>query len=621
MNTMISKKIFAFFATLLVLVSIYIIYLYGVLAFEPVTDNPNPMAQFTRGEILDRNGKPLAISTNFYHLSVTPFAVKKPRLMAQLFAPVLEMDEEEIFQKVTEATRVFYLKKRLDITSYDTLQNIIRENDLTGVRFDKIPGRIYPENDLAAQLIGFMGDSGDGLAGVEYSMQAELEPKYGATAETSRPGQNVYLTIDADLQYKLEKIAHKAMADTHAESMMLLAADAKTGEILSYVSLPSVNLNEYTDSSVEQRQDRPATYAYEPGSVFKIFSVASVYDAGLISHDEIFVCDGKYDVKTSNGERVTITCLDHHGAITAEQALQYSCNDALAQISAKVNSEYFLSKIRALGFGEKTGIELPSETAGLVRSTTDRLWSGRSKPTIAIGQEISVSALQMVQATTALTNGGVPVKLSVISRITDKDNNEVFTHIPEYKEPVFSPVTANYLLQCMKSTAQVGTGYRAALGDISVGVKTGTAQMIDSTTGGYSETDFLSNCVAVFPTENPEIILYIVITKAKGETYSGRIVAPVVRETADVIIDHMGMTREGAASLSHSGVIAVPGENLPEFTDVLPDYAGASKRTIVSLFQKTDWEISIVGNGYVVQQNPPAGTPITENMKIEFYLE
>ena len=115
--------------------------------------------------------------------------------------------------------------------------------------------------------------------------------------------------------------------------------------------------------------------------------------------------------------------------------------------------------------------------------------------------------------------------------------------------------------------------------------------------------------------------MYIVITKAKGETYSGRIVAPVVREAADVIIDHMGMTREGAASLSHSGVIAVPGENLPEFTDVLPDYTGASKRTIVSLFQKTDWEISIVGDGYVVQQNPPAGTPITENMKIEFYLE
>ena len=411
------------------------------------------------------------------------------------------------------------------------------------------------------------------------------------------------------------------MESTQAESVMMVAAHGKTGEILSYISLPSVDLNQYRTSTVEQRQDRPAVMAYEPGSVFKVFSVASFFDAGLISRNETFVCDGSYDVSTANGERVRITCLDRHGPITAEQALQYSCNDALAQMSAKMNSEFFINKLRELGFGSKTGVNLPGETAGLVKSPSDKLWSGRSKPTISIGQEISVSALQMVRATTAITNKGVPLELSVVSRITDRDNKDVLVHSPKAGTRVFTEATAAYILECMKSTAQVGTGHRAALGDISIGVKTGTAQMIDNTTGGYSDTDFISNCIAVFPAEDPQIILYIVITKAKGETYAGRIVAPVVAEAADVIIDHLGLSREGAASLAHSGLISVPAGTLPEILGVLPDFTGIPKRNLTALLVRDDLNVVIYGDGYVVSQNPPAGTPVTEGMTIEFYLE
>ena len=173
----------------------------------------------------------------------------------------------------------------------------------------------------------------------------------------------------------------------------------------------------------------------------------------------------------------------------------------------------------------------------------------------------------------------------------------------------------------MKSTAQVGTGHRAALGDISIGVKTGTAQMIDTTTGGYSDTDFISNCIAVFPAEDPQIILYIVITKAKGETYAGRIVAPVVAEAADVIIDNLGLSREGAASLAHSGLISVPAGTLPEILGVLPDFTGIPKRNLTALLMRDDLNVVIYGDGYVVSQNPPVGTPVTEDMTIEFYLE
>ncbi|MBO5137119.1 MAG: transpeptidase family protein [Spirochaetaceae bacterium] len=621
MNKMFSRRRFIVLIVMLSILGVYIIAVYGKLAFQPVKQTETQTKEFTRGAIVDRNGRPLAVTTNFYHLSVTPSAITNLQETALLLSPVLQMSPEEIESAIQSADRVFYLKKRLDENEYENIKNIISSNNLTGLRFDRIPGRIYPENSLAAQLIGFMGDDGEGLAGVEYSMQNILAPKLSTDIESSRPGQNIYLTIDANLQYKLEKIAQSAMESTQAESVMMIVADAKNGEILSYISLPSVNLNEYRTSSVEQRQDRPAVTAYEPGSVFKIFSVATFIDAGLIKADEIFVCDGKYDVQSANGERIRITCLEHHGAITPSQALQYSCNDALAQMSAKINADYFLAKLRQLGFGSRTGIELPGETSGLVKSTNDRLWSARSKPTISIGQEISVSALQMVRATTTLTNGGIPTELSVISRITDKDNNDVYVHTPTFGQQVFKSNTAKYLLECMESTAKTGTGHRAALGDISIGVKTGTAQMADMEHGGYSDTDFLSNCVAVFPVENPQVILYIVITKAQGETYAGRIVAPVVADAADVIIDHMGLSREGAASLAHSGKVSVSSGVLPEIGAYLPDFTGVPKRLLTSLLLRGDLQVTINGDGYVKNQYPPAGTPVTENMNIELYLE
>ena len=577
-----------------------------------------------RGSIVDRNGKALAVSTNFYHFGVTPSAIKDIGTFAQTVAPVLGMKENDIVSIITNASnsRFVYVKKKIDQNIYDELHSVCLANGFSGaVRFDRIPGRVYPENTLASQLIGYMGNDGNGLSGIEYSMQSTLSPLVTPESSGDLKGKNVYLTIDANLQFKLEKIAHDAIEDTQAESLMLIAAEAKTGEILSYISLPEANLNEYSRATQEERIDRPATQSYEPGSVFKIFSVASFFDAGLINENDIFNCDGIYKRRTNAGETIVITCLEHHGWISARDALKYSCNDALAQMSEKIESEQFLAKIRSLGFGSRTGVELPGETTGSVRKTSDRLWSARSKPTIAIGQEISVSALQMVQAATALANDGVPVQLTFISKITNHDGSEVFSHTPVLKDAVFKKYTANYLLSCMETVARSGTGTRANLRDVAIGVKTGTAQMADHVHGGYSKTDFLSNCIAIFPIENPEIILYIVIEKAKGENYAGRIVAPVIGEAASVIIDHLGMSRGGAASLSHPGYVSISGIQPVVIENVMPDLKGRPKRDLLPLLSRPDIQVKINGDGWVSSQNPPPGTPITENMEIEFYLE
>jgi len=612
-----------FFFLCLILFTVYLIYSYAKIAFSPSTERAFFSQEYIRGSIYDRNGKPLAVQASLYHLAATPSAIKDIAKTAKVLAPYLEKTEEEIIKQINEATIDFvYIEKKLSQEKYEALLSLISSNKLYGLRFDKVQGRIYPEKSLASQVIGFMGNDGKGLSGIEYTMQKILSPD--TTKNPTNPihyGNDIYLTIDANLQYKLEQVALENLEEHQAESIMIIASDAKKGEILSYVSLPSTDLNEYPSAVDAEKIDRPAAISFEPGSVFKIFSIASFLETGAIGENELFYCDGKYEIPSAGGEKAVINCLGHHGWISAREALEYSCNDALAQMSEKIDARHFVQMLRAFGFGSKTLLEVPLEISGSIKSPSDRLWSNRSKPTMSIGQELSVSAIQMIQATTALANKGYPLQLTYISQIAESDGKLIYQHTPEYKEPVISEATSRTLLDYMKTTAEVGTGSRAQLGDVTIGVKTGTAQMIDPITKGYSKDDYISNCVAIFPIEDPEIILYIVITKAKGETYAGRIVAPIIAEAADIIIDHLGLARKNASSLIHSGKIELPKKINPEIGTSIPNFIGLSKRELVPLLERDDIHFIIRGDGWVSSQNPPPGTPLQENMTIELYLQ
>jgi len=618
------KQTIAFFVVIGLFIGL-LIFTYAKLSMKPVSPVAKNKPVVERGRIVDRLGYPLAVQIDFYHVGVSMKSLKESKKTDEFIrniSPVLDMSEEDVTKLLNTSKSFVYLKKKINQNEYELIREVTTEHNYNFVSYEKIPGRYYPNHDLASQLIGYMGDDGKGLAGIEFSQQNILQPVADEnTAEDQLSGKNIFLSIDSNLQYKLEQVALKTMNTTQAESMMLIAANSQTGEVLSYISLPEADLNDYGSSPTESKIDRPAMSAYEPGSVFKIFTVGIVYDEQGIKDTDSFLCDGLYEHRNPGQEAVRIKCLEHHGWCTPRDALRYSCNDVLGQISDKIDEDEFISRIRLLGFGSKTGVELPGETSGSVKDTTSKLWSARSKPTIAIGQEISVSALQMVQATTAIANGGIPVKLSFINKITNKDGSIYYTHEPEYKDRVFSTQTANYILSCMETTATSGTGSRANLGDISIGVKTGTAQMADKEHGGYSDTDFLSNCMAIFPIENPQIVLYIVVEKAKGENYAGRIVAPVIAEAADIIIDHLGMSRGGAASFDHNGVITLPKTETIEIKDKVPDFTGKSKKDLLSLLEHYSIKLNINGNGWVTSQNPAPGTPITENMVIELNLE
>lgn len=581
-----------------------------------------------RGSIVDRNGKPLAVETHFYHMGVNPQKIKNPEQFAKDVGPALGMSEAEIIETIRDAlenrsARFTYLKKKMPLTTYEEVKKITDEKKYNMfVSFDKIPGRIYPENTLASQLIGFMGDDGRGLAGIEYSMQKILspDPKILENGKIDQ-GKNIYLTIDANLQYKLTQIARAALEETQGANLMLLAAYAKTGEILAYLSLPEANLNEYTSAGIEETIDRPAITFFEPGSVFKVFTIAAAYDAGLFSQDESFLCDGVFEKVMPSGERLRLNCLSHHGYLTARGALEQSCNDVTAQITDRMETSAFLNKLRAFGFGQRTGIQLPSESPGLFQDQSSARWSGRSKMTISIGQEVGVTALQVIEAATVLANGGHPLKLSVISKIKDNEGNAVFQNEVERMPAVISSQTARYILSCMQTGAEKGIGWRANVGDMTIGVKTGTAQMVDAERGGYSQTDFLSDALAFFPAEDPEIILYIVIQKSQGINFASRIVAPVIKDSANAIIDHLGMSRGDAASLAHSGRISIQGKAPLILGKTLPDLTGLSKRELLTLLSRKDLNVNINGSGWVTRQSPPAGTPITEGMQIDLYLE
>lgn len=575
-----------------------------------------------RGSIVDRNGKPLAVQTNFYNVGVSPKQIPDKKQFAKDVSQVLQIPESKINSKIDLNSEKNYvsLKRKISEDDYRILKDITDDNQYSFVRYDKIPGRIYPEKSLASQLIGYMGNDGIGLSGIEYSMQSILQPIPDDELNYQH-GKNVFLTIDANLQYKLEKLSHEAMEKTQCESFMLIACEAKTGEILSYISLPSSDLNNYSDSKIQETIDRPAISAFEPGSVFKIFTVASIYDHGILKSGDTFLCDGVYEKKIKGGETIRIKCLEHHGRLTAREALKYSCNDVIGQISDKISDEQFIQDLKNFGFGSKTGIELPGETSGLLKEAGSSRWSGRTKPTIAIGQEISVSALQMVQAATALANDGYPVQLSVIKKITNKDGSIESEHIPQKKERILKKSTADYILSCMETTATTGTGSRANIKDITIGVKTGTAQMADQKSGGYSDTDFLSNCMAIFPIDNPQVILYIVIQKAQGEYLAGRIVAPLIKDTADEIIDHLGLSRGDADTFIYNGTNEVENPQTIVIKDTVPDFSGFSKRELSPLLSRKDLKININGSGWVKNQSPAPGTPLTENTIIELNLE
>ncbi|MDR3276076.1 MAG: transpeptidase family protein [Treponema sp.] len=607
---------FLIFVSFFLVAALGVLFRYAYLAFNPLEGGQlNPPRELTeRGSILDRNGRILALQTRLANISVWRPEITDLGALCRALAPVLEIESGELEARITGSASDFvYLKKQVDQSTIRAVEQVRDREKFRGIGIEPVMGRIYPEKRLASQIVGFVGDDNTGLGGIEYAFESTLSP-------AGRNGSDVVLTIDVNVQYILEDIAGRIMEESQAEAVMFTAMDPRSGEVLGSASLPNYDPNEIRSSSSETRMDRPAIWAYEPGSVFKIFSLAALMNSGVISGETIFVCNGHYEHTTNLGEKVVINCLAAHGAVTARDIIIYSCNAGAAYAADHLGSTEFSGVLRDFGFGARTGAGVPGETAGFLMPADT--WSARSKPTIAMGQEIGVSALQMLQAATAIANDGILVQPHLVSRIVSPDGKTSTAWEAAEPRRVLKAETARLMRSYMEAvTSDIGTGWRANVADLSLAVKTGTAQIIDPETNGYSSSDFIASCIALLPADSPSLVLYLVIIKPQGEFLGGRIAAPPIREAAEALIDYLGIPRGRNPQVSHSGQVSIPLVRSPEIAELMPDLTGYSKRELLPLVLRDDLLIQINGDGWVRRQSPSPGTPLEPDTVIVLELE
>ncbi|MFP4638243.1 MAG: penicillin-binding protein [Spirochaetaceae bacterium] len=612
------RRLKAFFI-LLALLTTVVVYRYGAIMLDTPTSQGSSEAEADagraeRGPILDRNGRVLAVQTDLDTVTVWTPHVDDPAGVAAELSRILDTDEDELRERIQSASGYLVVRRTISPSQSEAVEAAMDEGELPGVRLEPDVGRSYPERELASHVLGYVGRGNRGLEGIEHSMNEHLQP----ASEDAEYGNQVFLTIDVNIQHELERLAREARDRHEANSVMLLAMDADSGEVLGYASRPGFDPNRYQEYTSEERRNRPISYVYEPGSVFKIFSVASFLELGGVEPDDTFNTSGGYHDRRAD---FRIHDLGDYGEISTAGILKYSSNVGAAYASETVNEDSFYHMVKLFGFGEETGIEFSGEGRALLRRPSQ--WSGRTKATIAIGQEIGVTAMQMVTAATALANDGILLRPHVVRKIVSPGGKVLESFGREPVREVISPATARAIRGAMQeATEPDGTARRIRVDGVDIAAKTGTAEIFDLGFGSYSADRFVASTLAMFPAEAPEVILYLVIDQPQeGEFFGGRIAAPVAREAVEYLVEYLGIPTGTDDIVEHDGTVRVSRPELPEFDETVPDLTGLPKRTLLPLLAEEDLRVRIEGNGWVVRQSPAPGTPIEPGMQVEVELE
>lgn len=537
--------------------ALYIVIRFAFLMIPGETDGyelPVGDTQVRRGTIYDRTGAVLAVEVPYYSCALMLEEADDVQTLLRTLSTILDTPLEQMQSAVEGKTRYALLKRRLSETEKEIIEQGIENRTLTGLVIEKRYGRVYPQAYHASSVIGFTNIDNEGMSGIEYQFDRLLSPLPDPQRRTTA-GSDIYLTLDHRIQFSADEHLF-AMAEEHIiDSAVMVVADAHTGELLAYSSYPWFDLNAYNKSTADQQRDRIVSDMYEPGSVFKIFSLASVLKADQADTEQLFLCDGSYTFTMPNGNSTTINCLTAHGEVGPEQMLKYSCNGAISYYALETADDAFYQGLIELGFGKPTGIQLPGESSGVLRSP--ELWSGRSKPTISFGQEIAVTPIQVIQAATALTNGGEMLKPRIIAAIADPytgDKEYTQTHV--LGEVLPDEIADDVLRMTHAATLPGGTATRVRREGIDTGAKTGTSQVLDLETNRYSSDHVIASTIAFFPLENPRYIVYVSADNPKSPSrYGSSVAAPVIRELTDDLISM------GLLSSDESRVLHLSGEN------------------------------------------------------------
>ncbi|HUJ76403.1 MAG TPA: penicillin-binding transpeptidase domain-containing protein [bacterium] len=583
------------------------------------------LPEVQRGSILDRQGRILAVTTRMRRVSVWTPAVTAAQETATELGRALGMEPTDVLAAIQKRDGYVVIKRRVSQEEADAVQALKSDGKLAGVSVENDFSRFYPQGHLASHVVGYLGADNVPLDGVEYTFNDELAPQPVGTDSQTVYGDQVFLTIDLDVQFAVDKVARAAMEADKPDSIMILVMAARTGEILAYTALPDFDPNEFQQATPlidpASLVNRPVTAAYEPGSVFKIFSLSSMLDQHAISPTDVFP-SGFYEKKFPSGETVRIRDILPHGELVPQQIIQYSSNVGAAYASERMDADTFYRMLTRFGFGKQTGIPLQGETAGLLRPVSQ--WSARSKPTITFGQEVSASAIQVAAACTAIADGGVLLKPLIVSKIVSPQGTVVKEFGREPLWEVISPDSARTMLSWMETaTLPTGTAHLAAVDGVRISAKTGTAQVTNAKTGAYSDSDFIASLIGIFPTDNPQFIVYVVVQNPRGQSYYGsQIAAPIFHDIAVGLADWAGLPRAGTTAAAARSQVPPASSALPVVTvgSPMPDLRGTPKKLLLPLLLRTDLSVTIDGSGYVVSQTPQPGARLDAGMKIGLEL-
>ena len=621
--------------------------------------------QSPRGAIVDRNGRELAVSTMTKSLFVDPNHVENPAELAKDLAPLVDKTEQEILDDIAVGGGFSWVKRRLEQSEYEAIRALIREKGYAVcLGFRDEAKRYYPNDVLAANVLGFVGTDDKGLDGIEQALDKYIKGEvtesfiYADTQE--RPilesiftphgyqgdrCKTIQLTIDSAIQFIVEQELDRAMAENSPVAITCIAMDPHTGEILAMANRPSYNPNRFWDYEPEIWKNRAVSYIYEPGSTFKAVVAGAALQEGLVAPNQTFVDPGYVMV---SGKRIQNWNGLSFGTVTFADVVKQSLNTGFALVGLDLGAEKLISYAKLFGFGELTGIELPGEEAGLLYEPYEMVDSDIA--TMAIGQSIAVTPLQLITAFCAIANDGILLKPHIVKQIRNA-NGTIYseTHVEEVHRTIDS-ATDKTLVGLLEQVVASGGGGKASVRGYRIAGKTGTAQKVSEYGTGYSEGKYIASFCGFAPVENPQIALLVMIDEPYGTFYGGQIAAPVAGRifsqvfrymriepsdaplgldadeisddvgTGDAAIQNIQQRREPTPKEIEPKVDDTPKEQLAPEAARVPSFYGKSIRESARLANEAGLAFEAEGSGFAVDQSIPAGEIVDRGTAVKVHF-
>jgi cell division protein FtsI (penicillin-binding protein 3) len=617
-----------------------------------------------RGAIYDRNMHPLAMSVPVESAFAIPTEIGDNKAMAaRLLSGVLGIPRDVLEARFESGGSFVWILRKLPPDKADAVRSL----NLKGVYLQAENQRYYPKRELAAHVLGFVDLDEKGLGGIEYGLDNIIRGKsekivvmadarqrwFDGGAAQKDQGANVVLTIDEKIQYIAERELAAAIAKTHSLAGTVIVQNPNNGEILALANWPKFNPNAPNESKTESRMDRAVSAIYEPGSTFKLITLAAAFDQNLTRPDEVFNCEN--GAVYIAGHRIR----DHlpFGLLTVSEILAKSSDVGAIKIAVRLGAPKFYEYIRAFGFGQQTGIDLPGESKGLLRKVDN--WTPVSIGSISMGQEVGVTPMQLVTAVSAIANGGILYRPRVVAEVRRGDQLLPMTGplAPSEPKEVIRPETAATLRRLMEGVILNGTGPRARLDGWTAAGKTGSAQKIDPATGRYSPTQLIASFSGFAPINNPAVTILISLDSPVGQREGGLVAAPVFKRVAEQVLSYLSVPRDVPLSpkliqASYQRAEAEESAALEDFTPVdfasqpdqppakekdvrsetvgpsvtvaldeggdiaVPDFRGKTMRDVTEMCLRLGLEPVLVGSGLAVDEAPPAGAKVRHGAKI-----